>query len=437
MKFKHLLTLALLLACALAWAQNKPKSKSFEVCDVTAPATLLPTESYEQHLNKQLATIDFNTAVNKAMKLRQYNRIEGTEDSIYLYSFDKKIAWRDTALMKLPALFTYAEGKRDIPLLTPIANNNFIKAVELAYANHYPLVISPDMMWLLICQGFAAHVNANAEKMRHLFVEHTEGKKTLVVNIDDIALGILNSDPKAWAAMFPRFKTEIARNIKDPTLVSWIDMQFSTTTPTESTAYQITLMNALKSYFAYEGNISCGIPQVILEGTSKDWKKIAQQAERLAIYDLEWWLNDLRPILNEFVRASTGKVNKTFWQQIIQKNPYGGCGGPPEYNGWAFKLYPYENRWGRAVSNGLLTANKTPIAEKLYTELKYMPDAISQTDFMLNNNNSCTPMTLYAGFMGITQNPKTKAIRPEIAWAVMNMNRPLSAEEKKQHPNCH
>src|SRR4051794_7624789 len=29
-----------------------------------------------------------------------------------------------------------------------------------AYQNHYPLTISPDIAWLLICQGFANHVNS-------------------------------------------------------------------------------------------------------------------------------------------------------------------------------------------------------------------------------------------------------------------------------------
>ncbi|MCI5212341.1 MAG: DUF4419 domain-containing protein, partial [Candidatus Electrothrix sp. ATG2] len=30
--------------------------------------------------------------------------------------------------------------------------------------------MSPDMFWLLICQGFARHVNANSEELRHRFV---------------------------------------------------------------------------------------------------------------------------------------------------------------------------------------------------------------------------------------------------------------------------
>ena len=39
-----------------------------------------------------------------------------------------------------------------------------------AHTNHYPIRIKPDDIWLLIVQAFSNHVNANSEKLRHLFV---------------------------------------------------------------------------------------------------------------------------------------------------------------------------------------------------------------------------------------------------------------------------
>src|SRR5262245_50441118 len=44
----------------------------------------------------------------------------------------------------------------------PTAGNAFLRAVHAAYALHYPLVLTPDAVWLSIAQGFAAHVNVNA-----------------------------------------------------------------------------------------------------------------------------------------------------------------------------------------------------------------------------------------------------------------------------------
>lgn len=66
----------------------------------------------------------------------------------------------------------------------------FVEAVHMAYAQHLPLVISPDMIWYLISSGVAKYINAHAEQVRNKFVDH-EGKKvsfpstqlTLIISI--------------------------------------------------------------------------------------------------------------------------------------------------------------------------------------------------------------------------------------------------------------
>ena len=59
-----------------------------------------------------------------------------------------------------------------------LTRNSFVGAVHLAYSQHYPLVLSPDMLWQCVAQGFSTHVNQNAEKLRHMFVA-TLGRKPL------------------------------------------------------------------------------------------------------------------------------------------------------------------------------------------------------------------------------------------------------------------
>lgn len=51
-----------------------------------------------------------------------------------------------------------------------------------AYNAHEDLVLSPDDIWLMISIYYARYVDNNAEKMRHLFVDH-EGKMELVVDM--------------------------------------------------------------------------------------------------------------------------------------------------------------------------------------------------------------------------------------------------------------
>ena len=59
----------------------------------------------------------------------------------------------------------------------------FFKTIVRAYAKHRPLVLSPDMIWVLISQGFARYVNAHPEQLRDQLVNHL-GKMDLVVQSD-------------------------------------------------------------------------------------------------------------------------------------------------------------------------------------------------------------------------------------------------------------
>lgn len=54
-------------------------------------------------------------------------------------------------------------------------------------------MLTPDAIWLTLAQGFALHVNENAEALRDRFVRH-DGRKTLVVH-----------SAEGWAAAFEGF----------------------------------------------------------------------------------------------------------------------------------------------------------------------------------------------------------------------------------------
>ncbi|MEM1030549.1 MAG: DUF4419 domain-containing protein [Myxococcota bacterium] len=48
-----------------------------------------------------------------------------------------------------------------------------VNAVHLAFSQHRPLRLSPDAIWLTISQGFARHIEENAEALRPAFVPRT------------------------------------------------------------------------------------------------------------------------------------------------------------------------------------------------------------------------------------------------------------------------
>lgn len=46
-------------------------------------------------------------------------------------------------------------------------------------------------------------------------------------------------------------------------------------------------------------------------------------------------------------------------------------------------------------------------------------EAVTKTDFILDDNGNEIKMKLIAGFFGISQNPDTKALRPALGWTTV------------------
>lgn len=280
-----------------------------------------------------------------------------------------------------------------------------------AFADHRPLVISPDMIWLLISQTFGRYVNENAEAMRPLFVNH-EGKVDLVVQSKQ---DILHDKDYQWDELFNQFSTEIAKNTKGD-VTETVTANFSTTTAVERIASQITLMEAMKKYFNYvELYVSCGIPSIILKGTPADWQEVEKKTAALDAYDMGWWTRELKPLLRQFTRAAEGKPDAKFWKNIVMEDRPdrlrgGGCSNeePTEFDGWFLKFFP---------------DTKTRTIPKTMKRGGSMASEMCRVSFKHVNINDVTgeivetcDVELFAGFIGIEVDEKTGALTPHIGW---------------------
>ena len=115
---------------------------------------------------------------------------------------------------------------------------------------------------MYVAQGFAIHVNKNAEKLCHLFVAH-EGKKKIVVRRDEFVKGSQNND---WEGALGDFSEEICKNVGNE-IHSILTPEFSTTDPVKRAVAQVVIMDAFKEYFDFWCSSRCGIPEITLEGT--------------------------------------------------------------------------------------------------------------------------------------------------------------------------
>jgi hypothetical protein len=284
--------------------------------------------------------------------------------------------------------------------LANLGYHPFFNGMYQAYADHRPFVLSPDMIWLLITQGFAQHVNAHPEKMRDYFVDYS-GKLMLTVLNDKVTL---DNPQSPWEEIFPEFTRKIAEHAgKD--LMELLTADFSTTTPVEKLASEITIIEAMKPYFEFiVFHVVCGIPEITLTGTPDDWRKIVDKTGRLSKYDLSWWTKELEPLLEEFVKASEGKVDKSFWRNMFKYHSQEKYGAP-EIDGWIVKFFPYDKKGKRNNLQFLEGGDKLP-EEIVKVDLKYISE------------NETTPLELWAGFMGLEQNSENFALKPVIGWMI-------------------
>lgn len=337
----------------------------------------------------------------------------------YKYTFNgQEVATSILAEDNLPKEKLVTSSFSDLKNLKAWDKDNFYQCVVYAYACHKSLALSPDMIWLLISQGFARYVNAHAEELRPKLVDHT-GKMDLVVQF--------KTKKDDWPKLIEGFASQIDQHTKG-NIAKTITANFTTTGPVERVASQITLMGSAKKYFNYIAmRLSCGIPSITIQGTPNDWEAVLSKTKQLEKYGLGEWTKSLEPILQEFIRASEGKPNQQFWKCMVKHQPTsklkgGGCSmeKPTELDGWFLKLFPDEN--GQTLSSIAHTHNMP--SEMVVVGFKYRIVDHHTKDVLSENS-----MELRAGFIGAEEDSKTNTLTPKIGWLV---NEALSEEEIKE-----
>lgn len=287
----------------------------------------------------------------------------------------------------------------------------FFRCIVEAYSKHKSIKLSPDMIWLLISQGFARYVNAHAEELRPQLVNH-EGKMDLVI----ASQKDLFSADTDWTKLVEGFSSQIDRHTKGH-IAKILTADFSTTGPIERVASQVTLMESVKSYFEYLAiYLACGIPNITIEGTPDDWKHVLEKTKLLEGYGLGRWTQSLEPILTEFIRAAEGQPNRKFWQEMVLRQPAdklkgGACSldKPTELDGWVLKFFPDEN----GLTPDHVPHNKEMPSERVRVGFKYhVLDPMQGT--VINE----TSMELVAGFIGTEVDTITNTLSPKIGWLV-------------------
>lgn len=96
-----------------------------------------------------------------------------------------------------------ANSFADADNLYDIGEDVMFQMLLKAWCQHRPVVLTPDSIWLIICQQFSHIVNKNPERYRGVSVSH-EGRKELRVKTND-----LFSKQADWNGLINGFTAEI------------------------------------------------------------------------------------------------------------------------------------------------------------------------------------------------------------------------------------
>jgi hypothetical protein len=318
-----------------------------------------------------------------------------------------------------------------VDCVAEIRHHPLIAATHLAYSEHRPLVLSPDVIWVTIAQGLAQHIRLDAEKYRYLLVRH-QGRRELRIERTDIHR---RSPENPWANVVEDFVAALRGEVGE--LADRFVCDFSTTGSVERTVSGVVLLDMFEPYFSYHMVAGCGIPSVTLEGTASDWRHLREKIELLAPFDFDWWLEELRPICDQFVAAADGKADRRHWLRIYK---FRSAYGVDRFNGWLGKLFPYTKNYetgNYSQRNPLFDPKVAAEIDRLDREEKNdrfmrsafhapgisheeLPRGTSVVPFTVDfgSRGHKTAMELIAGPLAVTQDSATLALRPTLGWAV-------------------
>jgi Domain of unknown function (DUF4419) len=232
---------------------------------------------------------------------------------------------------------------RQVVAATTECSNPLVGAMHLAFSRHLPLTLSPDAIWLTIVQGFSHHVNQFPEAFRGRLVRH-QGKCDLEEQINEWGATEL-------AVAVSGFSRQI-REATDPAIHDALTCNFTTTTDEARTASEIAIMDTYSHYFRYTiARCVCGIPEIALTGSVEDWQRMRERIEIFETFDMNWWVERMRPILDQFVLAAAGEPDREFWQGMYKFRPKQGVYSASTVTGWVVDLFPYLGKMSNRERN--------------------------------------------------------------------------------------
>lgn len=350
-----------------------------------------------------------------------------------LPAFDEEAEVQSLLVSRVEAAYRHR-----LPLVGRTDVHPLVQAAIMAFTQRYPLVLSPDVIWLCLARGLTLHIAAHEELRRRVLQEDEEFE--LTIDRPDFTLGQVNP----WPVVFPAISAQATQRVG--ALIEHVTARFSTTGPVERVASELTVTTPFAPHFAWTPPLpadmvfpSRGIPRVYLLGTAEDWRSIRARAEAFNAFDAERWTRALLPVLDQIAASAEGRQDPAFWRSFVRYE-----NAADELTGWIHVLFPYLRafpadhfipspfiddwleRWQAAE------APRNPLAAVASPEgpgLAQLPPGLTSVPLrFIDAQRREHSMEFVSGLIGVTQDPYSRALIPEFVWAVLHQEPGATAE---------
>jgi hypothetical protein len=300
--------------------------------------------------------------------------------------------------------------------------HSLLAAVQKAYADHRPLVLTPDHVWVTVLQGLALHNSQPGVQSCYKVSELSDAGTVKCNTWDDIYNAVSSHlvDSSPFPSTFQSFTT--------------------TDTKAEKMAGMGAVAEPHEDNTCYNRQMQCGIPRITLQGSPADWDALLSKVENLLDRcDLQWWLCALKPVLTEFTKAARGQVRTEFWRNIYRFRPdevlATGCWF---VSGWFMTLYPYitdgsKTKYTRNPQLRFLcqhnasfdwstkpsSSSVCPMIDTFpILQTQNFPSGLSEIQFTCSKSGD--RMSVVSGFVGYCVGNLSNSVHPVLGWLVTN-----------------
>ncbi|WP_437325010.1 DUF4419 domain-containing protein [Sorangium sp. So ce381] len=344
-----------------------------------------------------------------------------------LPAFDEEASVQSLLVSPIEAAYRHR-----LPLVGRTDVHPLVQAAYMAFTQRYPLVLSPDVIWLCLARGLTLHIAANEAQRRKFIREDRDFELTL--ERPDFTLGQVNP----WPITFSELSAQTAAQVGG--LRELLTADFSTTGPVERVASELTVTTPLAPHFEWEPPFPAdmvfprpGIPRIYLMGTADDWRSVRQRAEAFGPLGAERWTRALLPVLDQIVASAEGRKppDPAFWRAFFRYE-----NAADELTGWIHVLFPYLRAWpaDHFIPNTHLddwlerwTAAEArrnrlvALADPQGPGFARLPPALTSAPLRLvDAHRQEHSLELISGLIGVTQDPHSLALIPEFVWAVLH-----------------